>query len=44
MRAVAFGEYYNTRSFAHSMDPRFKITIAAVALVAALIGIRAAGL
>lgn len=44
MRQVAFGEYYNTRSFAHSMDPRFKITIAAVFMLSIVIVQSAAGL
>lgn len=34
MKKVAFGEYYNTESFVHSMDPRFKITIAVVLMLA----------
>jgi energy-coupling factor transport system permease protein len=44
MRAVAFGEYYNTRSFAHSMDPRFKITIAAVFMLSIVLVQSVAGL
>lgn len=44
MRAVAFGEYYNTRSFAHSMDPRFKITVAAVFMLSIVVVQSVAGL
>lgn len=44
MRRVAFGEYYNTHSFVHSMDPRFKITIAAVFMLSIVVVQSVAGL